>query len=292
MINKILFASDLSQRAERAGYRAAQLAEQFDAELLAMHVIERDFPGLSSPFSAAPDPTALLSALAEQRLQESTPGRRAVPQVVVGDTVGELVRAADEQDGGVDLVVLGAHGQQHVKEWLLGTTTEHLVRHSTRPTLVVRGAGGERPYQRIAVAVDFSECSREALRCAVAWFPEAEFYVLHVLETEALDRMRAAGVSEDRVDQHYRELFNETQQTLTDFVAEAIDPTAELMHRFHLEVHAGHPATITRGALEGLQPDLVVLGNHGRGRWGNVLLGSLASRLLRELEQDILMVRD
>ncbi|BAU58454.1 universal stress protein family 4 [Halorhodospira halochloris] len=285
MLNKILFASDLSERAERAGQRAAQLAEQFDAELGAVHVIESSFPGLSPAVSSSPDPVSILSAVAEQRLQESTPGYRATPRVLIGDTVGELVRAADEDNA--DLLVVGAHGKQQVKEWLLGTTAEQLVRHAETPTLVVR-RDSEEPYQKIVMATDFSDCALAALHKAADWFAEAEMHIIHVLETEALDRMRAAGVSEDRVHQHYVKLHKEAQERLNSFVTEAgLAPEA-----VKLEVHAGHPKTVTVNAIETLDPDLVVLGNHGRGRWGNVLLGSLATRLLHELQTDILMVRD
>lgn len=284
MLNNILFASDLSERAARAGQRSAQLADQFEAELDAVHVIESDFPGLSSTVSSAPDPTAVLSAVAEQQLQESTPGYRARPQVLVGDTVGELVRAADQSQA--DLVVVGAHGKQHVKEWLLGTTAEQLVRHAPAPTLVVRRDSAEL-YQKIVMATDFSDCALDALRKVADWFATAEIYVIHVLETEALDRMRAAGVSEDRVNQHYRKLYQEAQERLNSFVTEAgLAPEA-----VKTEVHAGYPATVTVAAITPLEPDLVVLGNHGRGRWGNMLLGSLATRLLHELQTDILMVR-
>lgn len=285
MLNKILFASDLSERAERAGHRAAQLADQFDAELLAVHVIESDFPGLSSPFSSSSsDPTAVLSAVAEQKLQQSTPYYRATPQVIVGDTVGELVRAADQ--GQVDLLVVGAHGRQHVRDWLLGTSAEQLVRHVKAPTLVVRRES-EEPYQKVVMATDFSASALVALRTTADWFVDCDLHVIHVLETEALDRMRAAGVSEDRVNQHYRNLFQEAQERLRSFVTEAgLTPETVKM-----EVHAGYPGTVAVSAIESLDPDLVVLSHHGRGHWGNMLLGSMATRLLHELQTDILMVR-
>lgn len=284
MLNKILFASDLSERAERAGYRAAQLADQFDAELLAVHVIESDFPGLSSAASSSSDPTAVLSAVAEQKLQQSTPQYRATPQVIVGDTVGELVRAADQ--GQVDLLVVGAHGRQHVKDWLLGTTAEQLVRHIKVPTLVVRRDNDE-PYKKVVMATDFSESALVALRTTADWFVECDLHIVHVLETEALDRMRAAGVNEERVNQYYRKLFQEAQDRLSSFVTEAGLAPEEV----NMEVHAGYPATVAVSAIESLDPDLVVLSHHGRGHWGNMLLGSMATRLLHELQTDILMVR-
>ncbi len=283
-LNKILFASDLSERAERAGHRAAQLAEHHNARLEALHVIETDSPGLRA-LSSSPNAKGVFQAAAEQQLQASTPGQKAEIRVVIGDILGEIVYAAEH--GHVDLLVVGAHGQHHVRDWVLGTTAEQLVSHTPTPTLVVRHPA-ETPYQRVAVAVDFSECSRQALEAARNWFPEAELYVLHVLDTTDLDRMLAAGIGDSFVQEQQDRLMAEAQQELESFVA----GTGAITDQVHMEVHAGYPATVAENVLESLEADLVVLGNHGRGRWANVLLGSVAGRLLRELSSDLLVIRE
>ncbi|WP_187147869.1 universal stress protein [Halorhodospira halophila] len=283
-MQKVVFASDLSERAGRAGRRAVQLAEAHDAQLEAVHVIETDSPGLRA-LSGSPDREGVFQAAAEQQLQSGTPGHRAKPRVLIGDVVGEVVCATDEGDA--DLLVVGAHGRQYVRDWMLGTTAEQLVCHARTPTLVVR-RDSDAPYRRVVVGVDFSECSRAALQIARRWFPAAELYLLYVVDTAELDRMRAAGIGDSYIQEQQTRWMEEARTELEEFARdEELSPD-----EVHLEVHAGYPATVLLEALGGLGADLVVMGNHGRGRWANMLLGSVASRLLRELSTDLLLVRD
>ncbi|MFW6380008.1 MAG: universal stress protein [Halorhodospira sp.] len=283
-MKKIVHASDLSDRAGRAGRRAVQLAELHGAELESVHVIESDAPALRA-LSSSPDNEAVYQAAAEQQLQASTPGHRATPRVLIGDTVGELVYAADH--GGADLLVVGAQGRHHVRDWILGTTADQLICHARTPTLVVR-RDSDAPYRRVAVGIDFSECSRAALRAARRWFPDAELHALYVVDNAEIDRMQAAGIGDSFIQQQQGRWLEEGREDLEAFVREeGLSPET-----IHLEVHAGYPATTLLEALGSLGADLVILGNHGRGRWANVLLGSVAARLLRELSSDLLLVRD
>ncbi len=283
-LKKILFASDLSERAARAGRRAVQLATDAGAELEALHVVEGVFPSAARLGGGGGEPADLVRRAAEDELQESTPDFVAGVRVVFGNVVGELVRAADKD--GVDLVTIGAHGRQFIKDWLVGTTAEQLVRHTQAPTLVVRNdpAG---PYRRIVVATDFSECAGAALARAADWFGTGPLQVVHVLDTGPLERMRSAGVDELLVEKYYGELSDEAGEQLRAFVEQA----GIALDDGQLEVRAGYPADTLHQAVDQLKPDLVVLGNHGRGRWGGLLLGSVATRLLHELDTDVLLVR-
>ncbi len=283
-MKKIVHASDLSDRAGRAGRRAVQLAEAHGAELESVHVIETDAPALRA-LSSSPDHEGVFQAAAEQQLQASTPGHKANPRVLIGDTIGELVYAADH--GGADLLVLGAQGRHYVRDWMLGTTAEQLVSHARTPTLVVR-RDSDAAYRRVVVSVDFSACSRAALRAARRWFGDAELHLVHVVDNAELDRMQAAGIGDSYIQEQQGRWMEEARDELTAFVQEeGLSPEA-----VSLEVHAGYPAITVLEAVGSIGADLVVLGNHGRGRWANVLLGSVAARLLREISSDLLLVRE
>ena len=52
-------------------------------------------------------------------------------------------READEilkfiQEGSVELMVMGAYGHNRLREWLLGSTTSHIIRKSSIPVLLIR----------------------------------------------------------------------------------------------------------------------------------------------------------
>jgi nucleotide-binding universal stress UspA family protein len=66
----------------------------------------------------------------------STLGINADIVVADGDPAIEICRVAGE--GSYDLVVVGSHGSGLVKRVLLGSVSDHVVRHCAVPVLVVR----------------------------------------------------------------------------------------------------------------------------------------------------------
>jgi nucleotide-binding universal stress UspA family protein len=59
-------------------------------------------------------------------------------RVVEGASGQMIVHVADELD--VDVVVIGSHGHGFLSRVLIGSVSEYVVRHTTRPVLVLRHA--------------------------------------------------------------------------------------------------------------------------------------------------------
>src|SRR5205814_10101138 len=86
-----------------------------------------------------------------------------------------------------DLVVMPTHGRTGLKHVFLGSTAERIVQHSSCPVLVTRGSalqadnGSRFAIKTILVPVDFSNCSREGLRYAIAFAKDfgAKIILLH-----------------------------------------------------------------------------------------------------------------
>jgi nucleotide-binding universal stress UspA family protein len=57
-------------------------------------------------------------------------------RIEVGDVAGTICRVA--ADLHVDVIVVGSHGRRAIERILLGSVSEHVVRHSPCPVLVVR----------------------------------------------------------------------------------------------------------------------------------------------------------
>ncbi len=78
-----------------------------------------------------------------------------------GSAHGAITRASME--GHADLIVIGVGESHSLRERILGSTADRVIRAAAMPVLVVRkpttGA-----YQKIVVAVDFSQQSAAALR--------------------------------------------------------------------------------------------------------------------------------
>jgi nucleotide-binding universal stress UspA family protein len=145
MFGRILCGIDFSDTSLKGVEYALALAEEADAELLLMHVIE----GLPDPpdWQQPPGPAVVeYLRLSEEnalaRLREVVPHDARTwcqPHIVLttGKPHHEILRIARERDA--HLIVLGVHGRRPIDTLFFGSTTNHVVRAAPCPVLTVRG---------------------------------------------------------------------------------------------------------------------------------------------------------
>lgn len=56
-------------------------------------------------------------------------------------------------------------------------------------------------------------------------------------------------------------------------------------------VKEGKPATVILQGVASIEPDLVVMGSHGRSKLDHLLIGSVAERVIRKAPCDVLVVK-
>jgi nucleotide-binding universal stress UspA family protein len=142
-LKRILLATDFSETSAVALRYARALAEQFQASLGVLHVLEDPLVGY---VSECPTPTFAeirrnMEADAREHLDtlftEVERSRLHVQLLTKwGSPFVEIVRVARES--GIDLIVIGTHGRGPVKHMLLGSVAEKVVRNSPCPVLTVR----------------------------------------------------------------------------------------------------------------------------------------------------------
>ncbi|PAX08852.1 universal stress protein [Sphingomonas lenta] len=166
--SRILVATDLSPRCDRAVDRAFSLAEQLSAELTVLHVASGDRADNGRD-------ARLRDELGRQCL-----GRASLDQLLIerGPVPATIVRVARERRS--DLILTGVARFNDVRDHVVGTAVEHLIRCTNIPILIVkqRATG---PYSRLLAPVDFGPASRAALAYAFALFPAAGFHAVHVV---------------------------------------------------------------------------------------------------------------
>ena len=139
---------------------------------------------------------------------------------------------------------------------------------------------------RILVPTDFSDCSTEALKYARALAQTfgSTLHVLHVVQDPYTQPWAAEAFAAPIGD-----LLVEWEAQARKRMLESI-PEAE---RGHVTVNSviGSPfLEILRFAQE-RSIDLIVIGTHGRGPLGHMLLGSVAERVVRRAPCPVLTVR-
>ncbi|MBN8224121.1 MAG: universal stress protein [Xanthomonadales bacterium] len=282
----ILLASDLGARSDRAFDRAVQLARAWDARLVVATVIEANAGQAEAMVVRDPpdwyrgeDPVHA----AERRLLEdaSARGVRAALRVERGTPDERLLEVADEE--GCGLVVTGVARHESLGRTVLGSTVDRLARRSQVPVLVVRGRV-HAPYRRMLVASDWSASSEHALWTAATLFPDAAITVLHGYEVPMAGLMDAAR---DGMLQAARD------QALADgrrFIDRCRLPGGS--GNVSLVVERGDPSLLMRLYAGQFPVDLAVVATHGRSALFDMLLGSVAQRLIEDSPVDTLVVRD
>lgn len=143
LFKRILCAIDFSEPSTKALELALSLAQEADAELVILHVIE----GLpDTQHWKQGDPTLLRYLLdaeadASKQLRESVSSEarnwcKPVELLTTGRAYREILRIARERD--VHLIVMGVHGRNPIDLMFFGSTTHHVIRAASCPVLTLR----------------------------------------------------------------------------------------------------------------------------------------------------------
>ena len=272
---RLLLATDMTARCDRAMDRARQLALEWHAELTVLVV--QQGPSTPEEVSAWLDGGSTGHAFApaaRAELAEEFAGTGLAPalQVLEGDvTDGILDAAATFADA---LVVIGASTNARVQQLILGSTAARLAQELEHPLLVVRQRT-RGSYGRILVANDFSEASRRALDTALRLFPDRPVTLLHVLEEGAEDPAGAPREAEAACERFLEgcALEGGVRQRIRAVVGRGL--VTEAIARHVIEEAVG----------------LVVLGVHRQSAVARVFMGSTSEDLMQQLPCDTLLVR-
>jgi nucleotide-binding universal stress UspA family protein len=227
-------------------------------------------------------------AAGEQMLETAAARtRQAVPDLDV-DTVLDDDRAADallKHAAEADVMVLGSHGKGRFAT-LLGSTSLQVAMHAPCPVVVIRLAGEDAPpgpsAGRVVVGIDDSTRSQRAIDFAFQQADSRGIGLTAVLSWLGPDLDSSASPSHEweQAAQEEQALLAETltgrcaQYPDVDVVEKTVrgDPTTALIHE-------------SPGA------ELLVVGTHGRGGLGGMILGSVSQTLLHRAHCPVAVVR-
>jgi universal stress protein E len=293
-VAKILVATDLSTPADEAIRQGHEMAAKHGAELMVCHVIPTHHR--ANPLFPQRNEADATSAVAlEQRVAELVTARvsevtgRSPDQfhviIDLGKPEAGIINTAANRN--VDLVVLGNRGDTGLPRILLGGVSERVVQYAHCSVLVVRPVSSR---GTVLAATDLSDASYPAITAGAAQARQrgAKLVVMHNLDlwpppvSSAGLALASAGLpTSPAVVQEQSAL---AMQQLRDILARlGIDATCRVTH--------GPPdAEIIRVADE-LEPELLVVGTHGRTGLARLSLGSIAERVVATANCSVLVVR-
>ena len=155
----------------------------------------------------------------------------------------------------------------------------------TDQTWLAKPGGSVFQLKQILVPVDFSECSRKALRYAVPMARQfdAGLSLVYVVQLAyAFGEFGPTDYPAMEVD-----MKAEAERQLGELAAQEIGTSVP----FTTRVRVGRPATEIVEAARQLESDLIIIATHGHTGLRHVLLGSVAENVVRHAPCPVLTVR-
>lgn len=278
-MKRLLMATDLSARSDRALQRAATLAGALGAKLDVVTVVDDSLP---RPVRDRHEEAARTAIDLQIRALPGAHDAIASVQILSGEDFIAILGYAESIKA--DLIVLGIH--RHSTRMLFrGTTAERVIRFGRLPVLVVRDPVAQ-PYRRVLVGADLSLHSKRALELAVKIAPDAEFRLVHAADVPFKSLLNEETVLEITETERLRvaELLD---QSLREFAS----PVSQVAQYWEIVAEEGLPQDVIRRQSEAFRPDLIALGTHGRSGIANAVLGSVAEELLSDAPTDVLAAK-
>jgi len=281
-MQKILVATDFSERSDRALRRATLLGKQTGAKLWLVHAIDDDQPRriIESEHAAA------VRLLSEQAATlRDVDGVECTYQVILGEPADGISRAT--QDISPDLLVVGPHRRQLLRDIFVGTTAERTIRTATLPVLMVN-ASPAGPYRNVLFATELSEPSGKALAALLSLgLPIAgRLSILHVFDAPALRLAFGGSMGSDGQQDYVREAEMEATSALARFLRDFDLGNAARLTR-HDETS---PANAILDQAREMSADLIAVGTRGRSALTRALIGSVAEAVLRASPVDVIAI--
>ena len=280
-LSEVLVITDLAPASTNAVWRAALIARERGALLRVLHVSrERRL------LAAVHDTLDAIGRQIHERL-----GIEPNVEVVEGELLPKAISAAR----GAGLLVIGSRRLNPLREWILGTQAERLIRLCRIPTLVVKqpavpgrnaalgGPAEPGSYGRVLVSVDLRSEAVDLIAAAMTMSRDPHTEILHALPANS--QFRSTG-SEAVAGSPGETAMRRAQSRLRDLVqssgAHKVGAVAA--------VAFGDAAGCVLAKERASGTELVVIGKRRRGLLADFILASVTQKVLAGSRSDVLVM--
>jgi nucleotide-binding universal stress UspA family protein len=284
---KVLVAVDFSDDSLHAARRAALVAAQLQARLELLHVMSpASHATMRNLLRSSGVPGSNLTTGIRERLVTLAAELGGIARIEARAkvTIGDAREAIASAEAEAQLVVLGARGWNPLRDRILGTTAERLLRMCRRPVLVVQRQA-KREYQRVIAALDYSPNALRALEVATRIAPQAQTTLVHVFSAPFEGKLRYAGVDDGILREYLVQARRDALAQMSAFLAQAPGDASRLSRA----VLHGHPTRVLLDRAKLARADLLVVGKHGRSAAEEFFLGSVTRHILSSAKCDVLV---
>ena len=277
-MKRILTATDLSARSDRAFERALELTEKTGAELHVLYVIDEDLPSRVSTD---------LSHAARTDINKRLTAKGKVDSAVVHVEMGQPWKVVVEKarDLKADLIIVGTHKNRGIAELFAGTTLERVAKYSETPVLLVLDPVTG-PYRKAIVGVDFSPMAQRTTEIAARVAPVADLTLVHAYHIS----FKALTMPTDATGDIPKKHRDNIERPLTAEMARFTELLDLDERRTTLRLREGGATSALEQEVMRSRADLLALGVHARSTLLAGILGSTATDAMSSPPCDVLLV--
>ena len=260
----VLALADATPASDNAAWRAALVARDLGAPLRLLQL--REGRGGAGAVQLA----------REIRHRIGIP---AQVEVLEGDALQQVVRSAR----GAQLLVMGTRRGNPLREFILGTQAERLIRLCRIPVLVVKRVATA-SYRRVLVPVDLG-ADASGVVAAAARLARDRMEVLHAVDARRVVSLRVSDLPEAASRRERGRMVVRAHAHLEDVISQAAAGGRALPR-----VTIGDAGAVALARAQAMRADLLVIGKRTRGLLADFFLGSVTQRVLAAARADVLVL--
>lgn len=270
-MKKLLVPTDFSDQAENALKVAAQIARKHKSEIYLLHVLEIPMHEVDALSSYNNLPEAVFFMKLAHKKFKALKEKEYLKNIVIHENVEfhEIFKGVFQvcKKHDIDLVIMGSNGASGLREILIGSNTEKVVRTSETPVLVIKNKHDTFDIEDFVFASDFKEESKLPYKKATE-FAKASKAKMHLLMVNTPNKFLTSADANDRMNVFVKgfDFKNYTTNIYND-------------------------DTIEKGIMNfstSIDADLIGMSTHGRRGLSHFFNGSISEDLVNHAKRPVI----
>lgn len=270
-MKKILVPTDFSEQAENALKVAAQLARKHNCEIYLLHILEIPLQNVDPMNSSYELPEAIFFMKLAHKKFESLTNKDYLKGIVIHEAVDfhEIFKGIFQicKKNDIDLIIMGSNGANGLKEMLIGSNTEKVVRTSKTPVLVIKKEHKSFEIDHFVFASDFKNESKTSYAKALQ-FTKLLNAQIHLLLVNTPNEFLTSDVANKRM-KDFVSAFEYSKHTLNVY----------------------NDLNIENGIMnfsQSINADLIGMSTHGRQGISHFFNGSVSEDLANHAKRPVI----
>lgn len=274
-MKKILVPTDFSECAEHAVEVAASIAKKMDARLYILHVMDIPVYDRNDSFQSYSDTAEGIFwiKLVQKRFKElfQKPFLKDVNavQVLQFDGVYDTITVQAEEHG-IDLIVMGSHGDSGAHEVFIGSNTEKVVRLAECPVLTVKHRYQNFELKNVVFASNFYGEAKENFSRLFDFIKMFDAHI-HLVKVITPDHFESTPYTEKLIE----DFANDWK--LKNYTAHIFNERT---------IHAG-----IHEAAKRIDADMIAMETHGRTGFSRFVYGSHTESVVNHADIPVLSIK-